>query len=109
MSKKIISNAHIITMNAGMEIIPNGSILIEGGQIKEITSGTLSDPDAEITDAQGMYILPGFVNTHNHLPMTMLRGYADDLPLHTWLTEHIFRSEERRVGKECRSRWSPYH
>ena len=100
MSKKIISNAHIITMNAGMEIIPNGSILIEGGQIKEITSGTLSDPDAEITDAQGMYILPGFVNTHNHLPMTMLRGYADDLPLHTWLTEHIFPAEARLINEQ---------
>lgn len=67
MSKKIISNAHIITMNADMEIIPNGSILIEGGQIKAIISGTLSEPDAEIIDAHGMYVLPGFVNTHNHL------------------------------------------
>lgn len=99
MNKKIISNAHIITMNAGMEIIPNGSILIEGGQIKEISSGTLSDPDAEITDAHGMYILPGFINTHNHLPMTMLRGYADDLPLHTWLTKHIFPAEARLVNE----------
>ncbi len=100
MNKKIISNAHIITMNAGMEIIPNGSILIEGGQIKEIISGTLSAPEAEATDAHGMYILPGFVNTHNHLPMTMLRGYADDLPLHSWLTEHIFPAEARLVNEQ---------
>ena len=99
MSKKIISNAHIITMNADMEIIPNGSILIEGGQIKAIISGTLSEPDAEIIDAHGMYVLPGFVNTHNHLPMTMLRGYADDLPLHKWLTEHIFPAEARLVNE----------
>lgn len=100
MNKKIISNARIITMNAGMEIIPNGSILIEDGVIKEISTGTLSDPEAEITDAQGMYLLPGFVNTHNHLPMTMLRGYADDLPLHTWLTEHIFPAESRLVNEQ---------
>ena len=78
-------------MNASLEIIPNGCILIENGKIKNICSGQLKDPDAELIDAQGMFVMPGFINTHTHIPMTMLRGYADDLPLHTWLTEHISR------------------
>lgn len=47
-----------------------------------------------------MLVMPGFVNTHTHVPMTMLRGYADDLPLHTWLTEHIFPAEARLVTPE---------
>lgn len=100
MSKKIIYNAHIITMNANLDIIPNGSLLIENGKISRISRETISDDDAEMTDAEGMYVMPGFINTHTHLPMTMLRGYADDLPLHEWLTDHIFPAEARCVNAE---------
>lgn len=100
MSKKIIYNAHIITMNANLDIIPNGSLLIENGKIREISGETIRDDDAEMTDAKGMYVMPGFINTHTHLPMTMLRGYADDLPLHEWLTDHIFPAEARWVNAE---------
>lgn len=100
MSKKIIYNAHIITMNANLDIIPNGSLLIENGKIREISGETIRDDDAEMTDAEGMYVMPGFINTHTHLPMTMLRGYADDLPLHEWLTDHIFPAEARWVNAE---------
>lgn len=100
MSKKIIYNAHIITMNANLDIIPNGSLLIENGKISRISRETISDDDAEMTDAEGMYVMPGFINTHTHLPMTMLRGYADDLPLHEWLTDHIFPAEARWVNAE---------
>lgn len=97
MSKKIIFNVRIITMNTGMEIIPNGSIVIENGKIKAIRAGKTEDEEAEYTDARGMFAMPGFINTHTHVPMTMLRGYADDLPLHQWLTEHIFPAEARLV------------
>lgn len=98
MSKKIIYNAHIITMNANLDIIPNGSLLIENGKISRISGEIIRDDDAEMTDAGGMFVMPGFINTHTHLPMTMLRGYADDLPLHEWLTAHIFPAEARWVN-----------
>ena len=81
MNKKIIRNARIITISA-------------------ITTQSLEDTDAEITDAEGMFLLPGLINTHTHLPMTMLRGFADDLPLHEWLTGHIFPAEARLVTPE---------
>src|SRR2546422_11476159 len=59
-------------------------------------------------------LIPGLVNLHTHAAMTLMRGLADDLTLMAWLRDHVWpaeakRSEERRVGKECRSRWSPYH
>lgn len=40
-------------------------------------------------------LIPGLVNAHTHIPMTALRGYADDVPLHKWLTEHIFPAEAK--------------
>lgn len=100
MSNTIIFNARILTMNEEMEIIKNGSILIEKNCIKEIRPGKIELPDAEYFDAEGMIVMPGFVNTHTHVPMTMLRGYADDLPLHTWLNDHIFPAEARLVTPE---------
>lgn len=71
MNKKIIRNARIITMNERLDILPNGNILIENGKISAITTQSLEDTDAEITDAEGMFLLPGLINTHTHLPMTM--------------------------------------
>ena len=100
MATTIIFNACIITMNERMELIKNGSIRIEGYQIKEIRKDKIESPDAEYFDAEGMIVMPGFINTHTHVPMTMLRGYADDLTLHTRLNEHIFPAEARMVTPE---------
>ena len=46
-------------------------------------------------DAKGGFVIPGLVNTHTHLGMTLLRGYADDLPLFEWLSEHIWPIEAK--------------
>lgn len=48
----------------------------------------------------GQVLLPGLVNLHTHAAMTLLRGYADDLPLMTWLSEHIWPAEARHVGPD---------
>lgn len=45
-------------------------------------------------------LMPGLVNAHSHAAMTLLRGYADDIPLMTWLAEHIWPAEGRHVGAE---------
>lgn len=45
-------------------------------------------------------LIPGFVNAHTHSAMTLLRGYADDLPLETWLSDHIWPAERRWVSAE---------
>ena len=51
-------------------------------------------------DAKGKLILPGLVNTHTHLAMTLLRGYADDLPLTEWLEDHIWPAEGKLTGED---------
>lgn len=85
-------------MNAGMERIENGYIRIRGGKIESIgpmDGLRIENVSGEVEDMGGMLVMPGFVNTHTHVPMTLLRGYADDLPLHRWLTEYIFPAEAR--------------
>ncbi len=52
----------------------------------------------ERVDLPGHALLPGLVNAHTHNPMTLMRGLADDLPLMTWLKEHIWPAEARHLG-----------
>jgi 5-methylthioadenosine/S-adenosylhomocysteine deaminase len=57
-------------------------------------------PLARVVDLPRHALLPGLVNCHTHSPMTLLRGYADDLDLHVWLQEHIWPAERAFVGPE---------
>ena len=52
----------------------------------------------KIIDATGMVLMPGLINCHTHLPMYLLRGYADDLNLQDWLQHYIFPREDRLDG-----------
>lgn len=64
---------------------------VQDGTITEI--GTVTAADRTV-DASGTLVLPGFVNAHTHTPMTLLRGYADDLPLQRWLEDEIWPVED---------------
>ncbi len=83
--------------------IPNGSVAIAGGKI--VAVGKSSDVDKRYTaktiiNARGMAVVPGFVNAHTHVPMTLFRGIADDRDLMDWLTNFIFPAEAKNVDRE---------
>jgi len=67
-------------------------IYIEGERICEL--GRKREAD-KIIDGRGLAAMPGFVNTHTHLAMTLFRGYADDLALHEWLNDKIWPLEHK--------------
>ena len=48
----------------------------------------------------GQALMPGLINGHGHAAMSLLRGFADDLPLHTWLNQHIWPAEAQHVGED---------
>lgn len=56
--------------------------------------------DAETIDASGQVVIPGFVNAHTHAAMTLVRGYADDMPLQEWLNEKIWPAEKRLTPED---------
>ncbi len=99
----VIYNASIITVNPDFDIIPDGVIGIKDGRIATVEARDVNPtlPSAsERIDGQGGIVMPGLVNTHTHLPMTLFRGLADDLPLLTWLNEHIFPAEKTMLCPE---------
>ena len=57
-------------------------------------------PEAPRVQRPEAILLPGLINAHTHNPMTLMRGVADDLPLHTWLNEHIWPIEAAVIGPE---------
>ncbi len=103
----VVHNGTIITVNPDFDIIRDGIICINDGIIQQILlpdENRVLPGARQVIDAGGGIIMPGLVNTHNHLPMALFRGMADDLPLMTWLNEHIFPAESRYVTGET-VRW----
>lgn len=103
MSKILIKNAAIIPMTGQDNIIPTGEIGIEGDKIAFVgprgtaPQGWTAD---ETIDGTGMVAMPGFINCHTHAAMTLLRSYADDMPLMEWLSERIWPLEDRLTGED---------
>ncbi len=97
--EKTIYNAVIITMNSNYDIIENGYISIKNNKITSIGKGKPKNTE-NLYNAKGSIIIPGFVNAHTHLPMTMYRGIADDLPLKEWLEEHIWPAEAKNTNEK---------
>jgi 5-methylthioadenosine/S-adenosylhomocysteine deaminase len=91
----LITNGIVMTMDDGGRIIDSGAVAVTGDTITAVDAAAgMGRPAARQTiDAAGGIIMPGLVNTHTHAAMTLFRGLADDLPLMTWLSEHIFPAE----------------
>jgi 5-methylthioadenosine/S-adenosylhomocysteine deaminase len=90
-------------MEPGSDPIVNGAIAVADGRIAAV--GLAEDllelaPTGQVVNAGGCLILPGFVNTHSHLAMTLLRGIADDLPLMDWLEKHIWPAEKNHMNRQ---------
>ncbi len=92
----LIVNGTVVTVNPAFDIFRIGYIGIREGQIVMVEAlhpDTILPGARDIVDADGCVVMPGLINTHTHLSMTLFRGLADDMPLMTWLNDHIFPAE----------------
>jgi len=91
-----------LSMVDGEEPVDDARVVISGDKIKEVSvSHNNSLPETnEIVYAKDAIILPGLINTHCHSPMALFRGMADDLPLKSWLYEHIFPAEAKYISPD---------
>jgi 5-methylthioadenosine/S-adenosylhomocysteine deaminase len=93
----IIKNATVITNRDDEAVLYHAQVNISGGVITYAgQAGSAPDMKAErVIDAADKVVMPGFFNLHSHVPMTLFRGYADDLALQEWLYEKIFPAEDK--------------
>ena len=99
----VIRGGTIITMDGSFGIIENGAVVIKDGRIVGLGLATEIDSKyraATVIDALDDVIMPGLINAHTHVPMSLFRGIADDLPLMEWLQKYIFPAEAKNVDEE---------
>ncbi len=99
----IVSGGIVVTMDSGRAIYPDGSVAVRGDSI--VAVGPRAEVEAryqgvEAIDARGRLVLPGFINGHTHVPMTLFRGLHDDVTLNDWLYKYIFPAEAKNVNEE---------
>lgn len=104
MADLIVKGDLVLTRNNGQPAIKNGAVAVSGSRITAV--GPAEEIEREhgngariLQTGQGL-VMPGLVNSHTHVSMTCLRGLADDLPLMTWLNEHIFPAEATLDGEK---------
>ncbi len=98
----IVQNGTVVTMDARRRIIENGAIAVVKSEIVAVgTSAEIARKysSKQLINAQGKVVIPGLVNAHTHIPMTLFRGISDDLDLQDWLTKYIFPAEAKNVDE----------
>jgi 5-methylthioadenosine/S-adenosylhomocysteine deaminase len=99
----MVSGGIVVTMDSGRTIVQNGSVAVKGDAI--VAVGPRAEVEsrykaAQTIDARGRLVLPGFINGHTHVPMTLFRGLHDDVTLQDWLYKYIFPAEAKNVNEE---------
>src|ERR1039457_2178679 len=93
----------VVTMDGQRHIYDDGAIVVTGDTI--VAVGPRSELEAryeahQIIDAKDKLVLPGFINGHTHVPMTLFRGLHDDVTLNDWLYKYIFPAEKKNVDEQ---------
>jgi 5-methylthioadenosine/S-adenosylhomocysteine deaminase len=99
----LLTNALVLSMDADFNQYEPGAVAVSGSEIQAIgpEADLASEFDArETIDCNGRILMPGLVNAHTHVPMTLLRGLADDLRLDVWLMGYMMPVEREFVSPE---------
>jgi len=99
----LIMDGAVVTMDNHQTVFDRGYLAIRGNRIVDV--GPMSGLASRRYRAKatmripGKVLMPGLINTHTHLAMTLLRGVSDDLDLNDWLNRYIFPAEARNVTR----------
>lgn len=96
----------VVTVDADRRVLFDGGMAVAGGRIEAVGPSdellrTWGAGAAEVVDLAGKAVFPGFVNTHNHLFQTLLKGLGDDMVLKDWLATMTFPAATHLTPEEC--------
>ena len=101
----LLKNGIIVTVNPDREVFFHGAVAIQGNRIVEVGPSDALEAKytdaAKVTDLDGKIVFPGFVNTHNHLFQTLLKGLGDDMVLKDWLETMTFPAATNLTRNDC--------
>lgn len=99
----VIYSRWIVPVEPAGTIHENHALVVDSGRILDILPAADVLDQYQVIDSIELpthVLIPGLVNTHTHASMTLLRGLADDMPLHPWLNEYIWPAEQRWMNPE---------
>ena len=91
----LFSDVTVVPMDGAPQVLEHAYVAVEGTKIASVGTEPPEGTFDRVVDGAGKVLLPGFVNAHTHLPMTLMRGYGGGCDLHTWLNQYIFPAEAR--------------
>jgi 5-methylthioadenosine/S-adenosylhomocysteine deaminase len=99
----LITGGTVVTMDAAKRIVTDGAVAIRADRI--VAVGPAADlgrqyQAAKTLPAAGKLVMPGLINGHNHAPMVLFRGLADDMKLSDWLQKYIFPAEAKNASRD---------
>lgn len=99
----LFSNVTVVTMDERMSVWTDAFVGVTDGKISWLSKKAPEEKPKQIIDAAGMVLMPGLIDCHTHLPMELLRGYADDLALQEWLNDYIFPREDHLDARSVKA------
>ena len=101
----LFSGITAVTMNERSQVLTDAFVGVTDGKISYLaqTPPPESEKPQKIIDGTGLVLMPGLINCHTHLPMSILRGWADDYPLSVWLNDHIFPREAKMDSRTVKA------
>lgn len=91
----LFSNVTVLTMDGSRTPLKNAFVSVEGDKITSVGQERPQGDFDRVIDGKGKLLMPGFVNAHTHLPMTLMRGYGGGHDLQSWLHDYIFPAEAK--------------
>lgn len=93
--KTLIQDVTAVLLDERRTVLKNACVTVEDGLISSVGDRCPEGDFDEVIHGKGQVLMPGFVNCHTHIPMTLLRGYGGGQNLQTWLNDYIFPAEAR--------------
>ena len=103
MESILLYHCRALLMDEENTLLDPACVVVEGERIAAVSSTRPQGPFAQEIDCGGNVLMPGLVNAHTHIPMTLMRGYAGGCDLHTWLNDWIFPAEAKLDDRAVRA------
>lgn len=103
MERILLHHCRALLMDEAATVLDDAFVVVEGETIASVTPTRPAGAFTQEIDCGGNVLMPGLVNAHTHIPMTLMRGYAGGCDLHTWLNDWIFPAEAKLDDRAVRA------
>ena len=99
----LFSHVSVLTMDERMSVWLDAFVGVTDGKIAYLGKKAPEEQPEHIVDASGMVLMPGLINCHTHLPLSLLRGYGDELAQDEWLRRSVFPRQARMDARSVKA------